>query len=75
MGFKFYGKCFLLTLSWITNKIQSSLSQNNQEMETNVSLNVLYMLCVYTHKAHTYSRVSFYNGVAFSNIWLQVESS
>ena len=35
-------------------------------------------MCVYiythTHK-HKYNRGSFYDGVTFSNIWLQIESS
>jgi len=31
ISFHFYGNCFLLTPSWIANKIQSSLSQNNHE--------------------------------------------
>ena len=26
-------------------------------------------------KSYIYSRVSFYDGVTFSNIWLQIESS
>jgi len=50
MSFNFYGNCFLLTVSWIMNKTQSSLSQNNQEKVINTLLNVnVCCMCIYIY--------------------------